>query len=115
MEQKKQIEKKNDLVGPRYSILIPFCPSMGNLKLLFNLLKTAVDKAEKEILIRYSKEQGFPLIKGLRELIKGIKPVRNEKTLAIFVSEFSKKIYYFTPTKRDYMPTVYIQSKKDIF
>ena len=60
MEQNIHSGKKNDLEGPHFSLLIPFSPVMLNPKLLFNLLKSAGDKAEKEISIKYSKEQAFP-------------------------------------------------------
>lgn len=108
MEQNNQSGKKIDLVGPRFSLVIPFSPAMNNPKLLFNLLKSAVDKAEKEISLKYSKEKAFPLIKGLRDSIKGIKRIPKEKTLAIFVSGFTKNIYYFTATKTPKMPPVLV-------
>lgn len=107
MEQNNQ-SKKIDLVGPRFSLIIPFSPAMHNPKLLFNILKSAVDKAEKEISIKYSKEKGFPLKKGLRDAIKQIKRIPKDKTLAIFVSGFEKNIYYFTATKTLDMPPILV-------
>lgn len=108
MEKNINSEKKIELEGAHFSIIIPFSPAMVNPKLLFNLLKSAVDKAEKEIGVKYSIEQGRPLIKGLRDLIKEVKSIPREKTLAIFVSRFTKNIFYFTPTKRLNIPPVLV-------
>lgn len=108
MEQNNQFVKKVDFAGPRFSLIIPFSPEMNSPKLLFNLLTSAVDKAEKEISIKYSKEKAFLLIKGLRDAIKGIKRIPKQKTLAIFVSGLKKNIYYFTATKTLHMPDVLV-------
>ena len=116
MKQKILSEPGMDLYSqPHYSLIIPFTIPMRNPKLLLNLLTCAGERAEKDILVKYTKDQAKPIIQNLRDALKKIQGISGEKTLAIFVSEFSKKIYYFTPTKRDYMPTVYVQSKKDIF
>lgn len=106
MQQNIHSGKKNDLVGPRFSLLIPYTAEMAQPKLLSNLLKSAGGKGEKEISIKYSKEQGFPLIQGLREVIRGIKHVPYNKTLAIFISRFTKNVYFFTPTKSLAMPSL---------
>ena len=92
--------------GPRFSLIIPFSPVMANPKLLFNLLKSAGDKGEIEISSKYSKEHAFHLIEGLRDVIMGIKKVPYNKTLAIFISRFTKNFYYFTPTKILAMPSL---------
>lgn len=101
-------EKQADLDDPHFSLIIPFSPVMVNSKLLFNLLKTAVDNAEREIKVLYTLEQSLPLIKGLRDLIKDVKCIPKEKTLAMFVSSFSKKTYFFTPTKMLVMPSLVV-------
>ena len=108
MEKKIFSKQKIDLVGPHFSIIIPFSPVMVNSKLLFNLLKTAVDKAEREIKVKYTIEESLPLVKGLRELIKDVKDIPKEKTLAMFVSSFEQNIYYFTATKKLYVPPVLV-------
>ena len=92
--------------GPRYTLIIPFDPIMKNPKSLVYMLKSAVDKAEKEIKERYCVEQALSLIKILREAINHVKCSVNEKTLAIFVSTTTQEIYYFTPTKMLQCPAV---------
>ena len=93
-------------IGPHYTLMIPFDPAMNNPKLLLNLLKSAGDKAEKEIILKYSKEKGAFLIQRLREVLKEIKRVPQEKTIAVFISHFAKNVYYFTPTTRLSMPSI---------
>ncbi len=105
LHSNKQIDFEQ---GPRFSLIIPFNPKMKNPKLLFNMLKSAGNKAEKEIKEKYSAEQALSLIKVLRCAIKEVKCSLNEKTLAIFVSRFAKNIYYFTPTKLLAMPSVLV-------
>ena len=104
-------EKQIDYEGlPHVSLIMPFSRAMENPKELFKQLTSAVDNAEKELMIKYPKEQAIPLIKTLRDTIRDVKCSSHEKTLAIFVSLFSKKVYYFTPSKIDCMPPVLVRN-----
>jgi hypothetical protein len=89
---------------PRVSLIIPFEPGMSHPQGLLKILSSAAEKAEIDLMKKYSKEQAMPLINGLREVIQDIQCSPNEKTLAILVSQFGKKVYYFTPTKNNHMP-----------
>jgi hypothetical protein len=96
---------------PRISLIIPFDPKMKNQSGLFNLLTAAADKTEKELMVKYSKEEIIPVIEKLRHLIKSIVCTPHEKSLGIFVSPLMEKVYYFTPadSSRDYFPPVLVQ------
>ena len=103
-------EKQIDYEGlPHVSLIMPFSHAMENSQDLFKQLTSAVDNAEKELMIKYSQEQAILLIKKLHETIRDVKCSSNGKTLDIFVSLFSKKIYYFTPTKINFMPPVLVR------
>lgn len=110
MSQITQSAKDLELSQPRYSLIIPFSPAMRNPKLLLSLLTSAGERAENDILLKYSKEEATPLINMLRDALREVANIPEEKTLAIFVSQFSKKVYYFTPTKNDKMPTVQVHN-----
>lgn len=115
MKKNKITQKDTEMEGqPRYSLIIAFSPAMRNPKLLLNLLTTAGARAEKDILLKYSEDQASPLISKLRDAIHEVQSVPDEKTLAIFVSRDSKKIYYFSPTEREYMPPVLVQKQREI-
>ena len=106
MKQNGNAEQETDMEGqPRYSLIIPFSPAMRNPKLLLTLLASALHRAENDIRGKYSKDHASTLIEKLRDAMHEITCVPEDKTLAVFVSQFSKKTYYFTPTKRDYMPS----------
>lgn len=99
---------------PCASLVIPFDSKMKKQPGLFNLLTTAADKTEKELMVNYSKERVVPVIKKLRCLIKNMVCKVNEKSIAIFVSPLMKKVYYFTPSNpsKDYFPSVLVQHDK---
>ena len=96
--------------SPHTSLIVPFTEEMRKRGGLLKLLASATDKAGKELMIKYPKDQATLLINQLREAIEEVTAIPNEKTLAIFVSRFAKKIYFFTPTKRIYMPSVLVKS-----
>lgn len=115
MKKNKITQKDTEMEGqPRFSLIIPFSPAMRNPKLLLSLLNSAAERAEKDILVKYPKDQASPLINKLRDAIQEVESVPDEKTLAIFVSLSSKKIYYFSPTEREYMPPVLVQKPREI-
>ena len=85
---------------PRVSLIIPFCPEMTKPAELAKLLASETEKAEQTLMKKYTEEEAVPVIKKLRLLTKKVKCSKDEKTLAIFVSPFAEKIYYFTPSQR---------------
>lgn len=95
---------------PRVSLIIPFDSRMKKQPGLFNLLTTAADKTEKQLLVNYSKERVVPVIKKLRNLIKSMTCKSDQKTIGIFVSPHVEKLYYFTPSDpaKDYLPPVLV-------
>ena len=96
---------------PHISIIIPFHPEISKPEGFFKRLALEAEKAEKELMRKYSKEQACPLVKKLLDAIKEVEFNTNGKSLAIFVSEVAKKIYYFTPSNRkEYMPPVLVKN-----
>lgn len=95
---------------PHLSLIIPFSNEMTKPISLVKLLVLAADKIERELTIKYPKEQSVPLMKSLRDVIKEVKCATNEKTLAIFVSLLAKRISYFTPSdiRKAYVPPVLV-------
>lgn len=92
---------------PRVSLIIPFRHEMTKQPGLVKLLVSAANKVEQSLMIKYSVERVIPVMKKLRHLIKDVKCRKDEKTLAIFVSPLSEKIYYFTPSKAlRYLPVL---------
>ena len=96
---------------PRISLIIPFDRKMRSQPDLFNLLTAAADKTEKELMIDYPEESILPVIKKLRCLIKSMVSIPDEKSIGIFVSPLTEKVYYFTPSNpsKDYFPPVLVQ------
>ncbi|HXS57699.1 MAG TPA: hypothetical protein VN726_16310 [Hanamia sp.] len=95
---------------PRVSLIIPFDSRMKKQPGLFNLLSSAADKTEKQLLLNYSKERVVPVINKLRHLIKSMICKSDQKTIGIFVSPHLEKLYYFTPSDpaKDYLPPVLV-------
>lgn len=85
---------------PRISLILPFQAGMHRQGPLVNMLKVAAEKAEKELLAEYSEERAKPVIKKLHQLIAGIHCRKDNKTLCIFVSPQTEKVYYFKPTAK---------------
>ena len=96
---------------PRISLIIPYNSKMKTQPGLFNLLTAAADKTEKELMISYPEERVIPVIRKLRCLIKSIACSTSEKSIGIFVSPLTEKVYYFTPAtlSKDYVPPVLVQ------
>ena len=108
---KENTKMPDDETLPRISLIIPYDPKMKSQLGLFNLLTAAADKTEKELMINYPEERVIPVIKKLRCLIKSMVCSTHEKSIGIFVSPLSEKVYYFTPTNisEDYVPPVLVQ------
>lgn len=96
---------------PHISLIIPYDPKMKSQQGLFDLLTASADKTEKELMISYPEERVIPVIKKLRCLIKSIVYSHHEKSICIFVSPHTEKVYYFTPNtlSKDYVPSVSVQ------
>lgn len=95
---------------PQVSLIIPFNSKMKKQAGLFKLLSSAADKTEIELMVKYSKERVVPVINKLRHLIKSMICKPDQKTIALFVSPHSEKLYYFTPSdpEKDYVPPVLV-------
>ena len=93
---------------PHVSLIIPFRSEMTKQRGLLKVLANSADKAEQDLMREYSNEEASPVMKKLRHLIQKVKCSKNEKTLAIFVSPSSEKIYYFTPSNESgsYIPVL---------
>lgn len=93
---------------PRISLIVPFERIMNTEKGLFNLLTIAANKVEKNLLKDYPQKKVAEVINKLRNLIVGIRCQRHEMTVCIFVSPFTGKVCYFTPTTvlKNYFPAV---------
>jgi hypothetical protein len=96
---------------PRISLIVPFDPKMRSQLGLFNLLTAAADKTERELMVNYPEEKVKPVIKKLRRLITNMVCRPLEKSIGIFVSPLTEKVYYFTPTSfsKNYFLPVLIQ------
>jgi len=81
---------------PRISLIIPFEPKMNKKSELLNVLSSAADKAETELKENFPEEKAMPVIIKLRRLIEEIHYEEHNKSIAIFVSPLTEKIYYFT-------------------
>jgi hypothetical protein len=81
---------------PRISIIIPFEPRMNKKSELLNVLWSAADKAVTELKENFPEEKAMPVIIKLRRLIEGIHYEEHNKSIAIFVSPVTEKVYYFT-------------------
>ena len=97
--------------APRISIIIPYDRKGNKPETLFNNLLLEADKIEKELMKRYPKEKASPVIDKLRHLIQNIPPGKEGKSMGIFVSPCTEKIYYFTPTdpSQTYLPPVLVK------
>jgi hypothetical protein len=81
---------------PRISIVIPFEPKMNKAEGLLNILTIAAEKTENELRKKYPTEKVMPVIIKLRKLIKAIHYESHNKSIAIFVSPLTEKVYQFT-------------------
>lgn len=65
------------------------------------MLSAAAEEEEIKLMKNYPEGQGIPLIKKLYNLIDGVKLIDDvkyktkNKSIAIFVSSFSERLYYF--------------------
>jgi len=91
---------------PRISLIIPFELKMNKKTELHKMLTSAADKIEKELRENYPEEKALPVIKKLRRLIEHIHYEAHNKSIAIFVSPLTEKVYYFdhSDSLKNYYP-----------
>jgi hypothetical protein len=80
---------------PSISIVIPFESKMNTKKGLNLILLAAANKEEKELMKNYPESQALPLIKKLYSLINNLNCNTHNKSIAIFVSSLTAKVYYY--------------------
>ena len=97
--------------APRISIIIPYDRKSNKQEMLLNNLLLEADRIEKELMKNYSEEEASPVINKLRHLIQGISPGKEGKSMGIFVSPCTEKVYYFTATdpSQIYFPPVLVR------
>ena len=78
---------------------------------LFNLLTSAADEIEKDLMKNYSDKRVITVIKKLRHVIEDLHCKSDEKSVGIFVSPLTEKVYYFTATdqSKTYFPPVLVR------
>ena len=85
---------------PRATLIVPYEQEMNNPKLLRDILESAVQKKEKVLTLKYSKEIVISLMRKLRDSLMKVKSIPNDKTLTIFVSPVLEKSYYTSLQKK---------------
>ncbi len=83
---------------PRISLILPYEFKMKKKPALFELLMKKARTAENELRSNFREEKVAPVINKLRKVIKTVKCPANGKNIAIFISPFAEKVYYFTPS-----------------
>ena len=106
-------EENIDMDIPRATLIVPYCREMKNPKLLVDILENALQKKEKSLTLKYSKEIVISLMKKLRNALMKIKSMPGDKTLTIFVSPVVEKSYYTAPQKELYMPSILVIAPND--
>lgn len=96
---------------PRVSLIIPYESKMCKQPELFNLLSSAADKIERDLIKNYPEDRAELIMKKFRHLIEGISCRRDKKSIGIFVSPLAEKVYYFTVTdpSKIYFPSGLVQ------
>ena len=82
---------------PRISLIIPYSPTRKTQAELISWLTLEADRIENDLMKNYCNEKTTLIIKKLRHLIEGIS-LKRDKSIGIFLSPSSEKVYYFTPT-----------------
>jgi hypothetical protein len=79
---------------PSVSLIVPFEPKMSLKTELAHSLKTAADKAERELRTNYPTEMGVLVMQKLRAIIKSLNYNTCKKSIAIYVSPVFEKVLY---------------------
>lgn len=83
---------------PRITLLVTAKTRREHKSNLNKWLALKADKIEKDLLKNDCEERIAPLMTKLRNLIAGDFSKKEGKSLGIFVSPYSQKVYYFTTT-----------------
>ena len=83
---------------PCITLIIPYEGKMKNKTHLDSVLSLKSDEIEKELLNDYPMETVSPLVNKLRTTLKTVRCAGQGKTIAIFVSPYTEKVYYFSPS-----------------
>jgi hypothetical protein len=84
--------------NPCITLIIPYESKLKNKTHLDSLLRLKADETEKELLNCYPMETVSPLVSKLRNMLKTVHCAGQGKTIGIFVSPSSEKVYYFSPS-----------------
>ena len=95
--KKLTLQNKNSNT-PRISIILTYELKMRNKEVLLGMLSARAERAEKQLLREFSEESVLPVICKLRNVIQTIQCPIHEKNIAIFISPYTEKVYYFTPS-----------------
>jgi hypothetical protein len=79
---------------PSVSVIMPFEPKISLKTELAHSLKTAADRAERELLAIYPTEMCDTVMKKLRAVIKNLNFNLDKKSIAIYVSPVFEKVIY---------------------
>jgi hypothetical protein len=79
---------------PAVSVIVPFEPKMSLKSELLHALKTAADKAERELLETYPGEMAVLMMRKLRAIISNLNFNTHKKSIAIYVSPVFEKVLY---------------------
>ena len=79
---------------PAVSIIIPFQPVIIKKRHLENSLLLIMKKIEQELLNNYPAENAVPVILKLKNVIQTLNYTTHKKSIAIFVSPVTEKVYY---------------------
>jgi hypothetical protein len=79
---------------PAISIILPFEPMMSSKSELGLKLKLALGQVESHLMARYPSEKAMPALFKLNRVIDNINYNTHKKSIAIFVSPVTEKVYY---------------------
>ena len=79
---------------PAVSIILPFEPKMNLKSELSHLLKTTVDRVERELTGNYPADTSMLVMQKLRRIIRELNLNTHKKSIAIYVSPVFEKILY---------------------
>jgi len=79
---------------PAVSIVLPFKPMMSSKSELESKLKRAVKKVELQLMDNYTVDKALPVLLKLNFLIQNINYNTHKKSIAIFISPVTEKVYY---------------------
>jgi hypothetical protein len=79
---------------PAISIVMPFDPKVTPRDQLERNLQEVVSEVSTEMETRYSREYAYPFLSVLRKLVAGLNYSTYKRSIAIFISASTSKLYY---------------------